>query len=723
MLTLRVRVTPAPVDGRRGIVRLHPDVLSALGAAPWAVLELRAGRATAVLAALAPADAPRGEVVLDDLVLANAGAADGGSVAVRALPPVGAARVELAGPPEVVRAVSPEALRLVILGKAVTPGDQVSLLPQDLALQTGVDPESLGRAGKELADHLGPQWRSLLLQVAATVPAGPVFVTPASVVGWSGGAATESSAGPHARGGAGPAPVVLPGLERPAALLKEWWEVGLRHPDLLSRLGGRPQLGVLLTGPAGSGKSALAAAVAAQLGVPLVRVSAAHLAAEEPNAGRQALRAAVNEVTGAAPAVLLVEDVDQLVPTGQGPLKNAVLEEVAALEAAGKVGLACTSSRPDAVDPALRLPDGGLDHELTLPVPDRPARRALLAYLTGSMPLGADVDLDDVAGRTPGYVPADLQALCREAALRAAVRGPDPQGTVQVAAPDFTTALEAVRPSTLSEALPPTGRSLDDVGDLVGPKQILTETVIWPLSYPHTFERLGVSPPHGVLLFGPPGCGKTYLVAAFASLGQANLLVVKGAELLTKWVGESERGVRDVFRRAREAGPAIVFLDEVDALAPVRGQSEDGGTTDRVVAALLTELDGVEPLRHVVVVGATNRPELVDPALLRPGRLERLVYLPPPDAAARRDIMIAAARHTPLAHDVDLGALSDRLEGYSGADLAAVVREGALCAMRRSMDAPAVTAADLDQAVRSVRGSLDPAQLADLQAFAARAGS
>ena len=251
-------------------------------------------------------------------------------------------------------------------------------------------------------------------------------------------------------------------------------------------------------------------------------------------------------------------------------------------------------------------------------------------------------------------------------------------------------------------------------------KAALTEAVLWPLNYPDTFARLGVEPPRGMLLYGPPGCGKTFLVRAIAGSGQANVLSVKGAELLSKWVGESERAVRELFRRARESAPSIVFLDEVDALAPVRGQSTDGGTTDRVVASLLTELDGVESLRDVVVIGATNRPDLVDPAMLRPGRLERLVYAPPPDAEARALILTAAAKTVPLAPDVDLVEVGQRTDGYSAADCAALIREAALTAMRESMSATSVTAAHVEAALAAVRPSLDPAQVAALAGYAER---
>jgi transitional endoplasmic reticulum ATPase len=289
----------------------------------------------------------------------------------------------------------------------------------------------------------------------------------------------------------------------------------------------------------------------------------------------------------------------------------------------------------------------------------------------------------------------------------------------QVAMVDFEAALEVVRPTSMADSTLELAKlTLDDVGDMADVKETLTESVLWPLSYPDAFARLGVQPPRGVLLYGPPGCGKTFLVKAIAGTGKANVLSVKGAELLSKWVGESERAVRELFRRAREAAPTLVFLDEVDALAPVRGQASDGGTTDRVVAALLTELDGVESLRNVVVIGATNRPDLVDPAMLRPGRLERLVYVPPPDADARADILRAVSKDVPLAPDVDLPALGADLVGFSAADCAALVRESALAAMRESLEASTVTAAHVAAARERVRPSLDAVQVAWLSAYA-----
>jgi transitional endoplasmic reticulum ATPase len=308
--------------------------------------------------------------------------------------------------------------------------------------------------------------------------------------------------------------------------------------------------------------------------------------------------------------------------------------------------------------------------------------------------------------------------------LRAALRQHRDSAEPRISQQDLLDALDTVRPISMStsDVLATGGLSLDDVGDMTAVKQSLTESVLWPLRYPDSFARLGVEPPRGVLLYGPPGGGKTFLVRALAGTAALNVFAVKGAELMDKWVGESERAVRELFRRAAEAAPSLVFLDEIDALAPRRGQSSDSGVSDRVVAALLTELDGVEPMREVVVLGATNRPELVDPALLRPGRLERLVFVPPPDAEGRAAILRATSKNTPLAADVDLDELASTLDRYSAADCAALIREAALTAMRESLEATEVTGEHLAKARDAVRPSLDPAQLAALEAYAAGRG-
>ncbi|MFG1870154.1 AAA family ATPase [Micromonospora arborensis] len=734
-LTLTASLRPAALDARRGIVRLHPEALTALGLRPGDPVRLAGRRVTAGIVAAAAPGASSGLLYADDLTLGNLGVRDGGQVRVSPVPLIPAGRVTLAGPVGVIAAVSPEMLRLALLGKVLTSGDDVSLLPQDVLPDASV--RSLVEvARRSLANTVGFAWTSTLLTVLTVEPAAGALVTMDTVIAWEHGPATHGGPAPvdatpaqppRAADAAPPvdppddAPDVdeLPGLRAQAEELTELLDLGFHHREVLGRLGTTISLGVLLVGPAGSGKSALVRAVAARVGARVHPLWAPEVAALANQAAAERLRVAATAARAGGPAVLLVSDVEALAPADEpGPVAT-VFRQVLAESVRAGVAVVCTTGRPEAVDPALRAPDL-LSLRISIPLPDQAMRREQLTVLTRQVPLADDVRLDEVAARTPGFVAADLAALVREAGVRAALRQKSAE-TPTVSMADFTAALEVVRPTTMAAStLDLASVTLEDVGGLDEVKQTLTESVLWPLTYPDTFARLGVQPPRGVLLYGPPGCGKTYLVTALAGSGRANVLSVKGAELLSKWVGESERAVRELFRRAREAAPTLIFLDEVDALAPVRGQATDGGTTDRVVAALLTELDGVETLRNVVVVGATNRPDLVDPALLRPGRLERLVYVPPPDGPARSEILRAASRQVPLAPDVDLAALGDELTGFSAADCAALVREAALAAMRESLAAATVTAEHVSTARARVRPSLDPAQVAWLAAYAAK---
>ena len=807
-VSLVVRVTPSAADARRGVVRLHPEVLDALGLRSWDAVTLTGARVTTALAAPAAPGVAPGQATVDDVILSNAGLTDGAAVVVAPARVAAARRVLLTGSRLARAGLTPETARLALLGKVVTGGDAVSLLPQDLEPAAGLD---VAAARRRLAGAVGGAWTTELLTVAGTEPPGAVAVMPSTVVGWEGdgswgagrggaaawqqggptattrqqgspagesggggpagsGAGTapggqpDAAGGPSQQGGTtatsrqqghladtsdrlGPAPVAggaepvldvddLVGHADAARRLVEWLELTFRRPELLTRLGGSPRLGVLLAGAEGVGKATLVRSAAAAVGARCVELAAPAVAALEPASASTRVHDVIGTARAAArsdaPAVLLLTDVDALLPaTDPPPLATLVLDALRAAITTSYFALVATSSSPESVDPRLRAPDLA-DRELGLPLPDLRARTELLRRLLVDVPTADGIDLKAVAERTPGFVAADLVAVRREAAVTAALRhgaGPAASaGTDTVEEParvtqqDLLDAVGAVRPISMSSSasLQTGGITLDQVGDMVEVKQALTEAVLWPLRYPDSFARLGVDPPRGVLVYGPPGCGKTFLLRALAGTGQLNVLAVKGAELLDKYVGESERAVRELFRRAADAAPALVFLDEVDALAPRRGQSSDSGVADRVVAALLTELDGAQPLRDVVVVGATNRPELIDPALLRPGRLERLIYVPPPDAAARADILRAAAAHTPLSPDVDLDALGAELAGYSAADCTAVLREAALTAMRVSLEATEVTAAHLAAARAAVPPSLDPAQLLALEAYAAR---
>ncbi len=715
-LTLTARLNTSAVDSRRGVIRLHPSAVAALGIREWDAVSLTGSRSTAAVAALADPGSPVGTVLLDDVTLSNAGLREDTAVIVSTVTVYGARSVTLSGSTLATQSISPVTLRQALLGKVMTVGDAVSLLPRDLGPGT-----STSAATRALAASVGISWTSELLTVTDVDPRGPVSVQPNTLVTWGAGVpagVADSRKAAHPQLSTGTPEILveeLKGSQPQAAKLAEWLKLALDEPHLLKSLGAATNLGVLVSGPAGVGKVTLVRAVCD--GRRLVELDGPEVGALAADDRRNAVSAAVQQARDGG-GVLLIADVDALLPADPEPVAALILGELRTAVAAPGVALVATSARPDQLDARLRAPDL-CDRELSLPLPDAATRKALLEALLKPVP-AADLDLDEIAARTPGFVVADLAALLREAALRAASRASADGQPPQLGQDDLIGALSVIRPLSRSgsEELTVGNVTFDDVGDMADAKQALTEAVLWPLRHPDTFSRLGIDPPRGVLLYGPPGCGKTFVVRALASTGQLSVLAVKGPELMDKWVGSSEKAVRELFQRARDSAPALIFLDEVDALAPRRGQSFDSGVTDRVVAALLTELDGVNPLRDVVVLGATNRPDLIDPALLRPGRLERLVFVEPPDAEARREILRTAAKSIPLSDDVDLDEVAAGLDGYSAADCVALLREAALTAMRRSIDVTDVTAADLAAARNTVRPSLDPAQVQSLRAFA-----
>jgi len=388
------------------------------------------------------------------------------------------------------------------------------------------------------------------------------------------------------------------------------------------------------------------------------------------------------------------------------------------------------TNRPDDIDPALRRP-GRFDREIAFPVPDKRARREILQVHTRNMPLEEDVNLDELAEVTHGFTGADLAALCREAAMRALRRylpkinieseriPTEVLKEMKVTRADFFEALKDIQPSALREVYIEVPEvHWDDIGGLEEVKQQLREAVEWPLKHPEYFKEMGIDPPKGILLYGPPGTGKTLLAKAVATESEANFIGVKGPEVLSKWVGESERAIREIFRKARQAAPCVIFFDEIDSIAPRRGQRFDSGVTDRIVNQLLTEMDGLEKLEGVVVVAATNRPDILDPALLRPGRFDRLIYVPPPDERARLEILKVHTRRMPLAEDVDLADIAKRTEGYTGADLAAVCKEAALAALREVGKPTKVTMRHFLKALEVVKPSVTKEDLVRYQRLA-----
>ncbi|ABN70219.1 AAA family ATPase, CDC48 subfamily [Staphylothermus marinus F1] len=516
-------------------------------------------------------------------------------------------------------------------------------------------------------------------------------------------------------------------LEEAKQKIREIVELPLKHPELFKHLGIEPPKGILLYGPPGTGKTLLAKALANEIGAYFTAINGPEIMSKFYGESEQRLREIFEEAERNAPAIIFIDEIDSIAPKREevtGEVEKRVVAQLLALmdglKERGKVIVIGATNRPDALDPALRRP-GRFDREIEIPPPDKRARREILAVHTRNMPLEEDVDLDKIAEMTHGYTGADLAALVKEAAM-AALRRFIKEGKIDLTQPipaeklrdlkvkmsDFLEAMKYVQPTLIREIyveVPEVRWS--DIGGLEDVKQQLREAVEWPMKHPEVFEQMGIEPPKGILLFGPPGTGKTLLAKAVATESGANFIAVRGPEILSKWVGESEKAIRQIFRRARQVAPAVVFFDEIDSIAPARGYRHDtSGVTDRIVNQLLTELDGIEPLRKVVVIAATNRPDILDPALLRPGRFDRLIYVPPPDFKARIEIFKVHTKKMPLAPDVDLEELARRTEGYTGADIAAVCREAAILALREEFKVRPVEMKHFLEALKHVPPSL-----------------
>ncbi|MFZ8824691.1 MAG: CDC48 family AAA ATPase [Desulfurococcales archaeon] len=515
-------------------------------------------------------------------------------------------------------------------------------------------------------------------------------------------------------------------LEEAKTRLREIVELPMRHPELFRHLGIEPPKGVLLYGPPGVGKTLLAKALANEVGAYFIAINGPEIMSKFYGESEQRLREIFEEARKNAPAIIFIDEIDAIAPKREevvGEVEKRVVAQLLTLmdglAERGRVIVIGATNRPDALDPALRRP-GRFDREIEIPPPDKKARREILAVHTRSVPLDDDVNLDKIAEMTHGYTGADLAALVKEAAMNALRRflaeknvdlsKPIPSDllrTLKVSMNDFIQAMNMVHPSLLREVFVEVPEvRWSDIGGLEDVKQQLREAVEWPLKYQDIFERMGIRPPKGILLYGPPGVGKTLLAKAAATESGANFIAVNGPEILSKWVGESERAIREIFRRARMVAPAIIFLDEIDSIVPARGSRVDSGVTDRIVNQLLTEMDGIKPLRGVVVIAATNRPDLLDPALLRPGRFDRIIKVPPPDRKARLEILKIHTRRVPLASDVDLEKLADMTNGFTGADLEALVREAVMLALREKLEAREVSMKYFLEALKVVKPSL-----------------
>src|SRR6056297_3003403 len=615
-------------------------------------------------------------------------------------------------------------------------------LPQNLRVRGNVGPMIRNNLSGQAVTQgqtvpvsfgLGPlssmSGQKIPLRIAETNPSGTVVVTDQTDIEVSEKPAEQITGGPSGQPGGQATPDVtyedIGGLDGELEQVREMIALPMRHPELFQQLGIEPPKGVLLHGPPGTGKTLMAKAVANEIDAHFTDISGPEIMSKHYGESEEQLREVFEEAEENAPAIVFIDELDSIAPKrgeAGGDVERRVVAQLLSLmdglEERGRVTVIGATNRVDALDPALRR-GGRFDREIEIGVPDKEGRKEILQVHTRGMPLDEGIDLDQYAENTHGFVGADLESLAKESAMHALRRirpeidlesdeiDAETLESMRVTEEDFKEALKGVTPSAMREVFVEVPDvTWEDVGGLEGTKERLRETIQWPLEYPEVFEELDMQSAKGVLMYGPPGTGKTLLAKAVANQADSNFISIKGPELLNKFVGESEKGVREVFSKARENAPTVVFFDEIDSIASERGQnSGDSGVGERVVSQLLTELDGLEELEDVVVIATSNRPDLIDSALLRPGRLDRHVHVPVPDEDARRKIFEVHTDEKPLADDVDLGKLARKTEGYVGADIEAVCREASMAASREFIGS--VAREEVGESVGNVRVTME----------------
>jgi transitional endoplasmic reticulum ATPase len=685
-------------DVGRGIARIDQKTMQKLGLSAGDVIEIVGKRTTSAIAWPAYSeDQDRDIIRIDGFTRKNAGVAINEYVLVRP-------------------------------GK-VKDSQSIVLAPVDMRLN--VDEDFTGFVKNRLMDRTFVEGDTTLVMmlghaipftVTKTRPHGIVRIVPQTAL------QILSEPVPESKGLPRTTYEDIGGLHEEIQRIREMVELPLRHPEIFQRLGIEPPKGVLLHGPPGCGKTLLARAVANESEANFFSINGPEIMSKFYGESEARLREIFQQAQQNAPSIIFIDELDAIAPKREevtGEVERRVVAQLLALmdglSGRGNVIVIGATNRPGALDPALRRP-GRFDREVEIGVPDKHGRYEILQIHTRGMPLAQDVDLKKLSEITHGYTGADLASLARETAMKALRRylpeinleeeriPPSVLEKMEVRMEDFVNAYREITPTAMREVYIeiPTIH-WNEIGGLEEAKQELREAVEWPIKSPEMFKRLGIRPPKGILLIGPPGCGKTLLARAVATESEANFISIKGPEVFSKWVGESEKAIREVFRKARMAAPAVIFFDEFDSLVPRRGMGfGDSGVSERVISQLLTELDGVITLEDVVIIAATNKPDIVDPAVLRPGRFDRLIYVSEPDEKARLEIFKLYTKEMPITKDIDVAEMAKSTKNYSGADIEAVCREAAMFALRRDVESKEVTLADFQKALEKVYSSILP---------------
>ncbi len=712
-------------EAYKGVVRIDSQTMRDINVRPGDIVELEGARKTVGIADRAyPTDVGQAVIRMDGIMRRNAKVSLGETVKVRRAE-VKEARTLTIAPAQqgITIQADPMLFKRGLLGRALIKGDQVAL--------GGVKRRRRTLEGGPFEDifdifeeHIGSfGLGSLKFIVVNSDPKQAVIVTEN----------TEVTLNPKAVEVLEEKIVEVTyedvgGLTEEVKKIREMVELPLKHPEIFERLGIQPPKGVLLHGPPGTGKTLLAKAVANETNAHFIHLDGPAVMSKFVGEAEKRIREIFEEAEKNAPSIIFIDEIDAIAVKREesyGEVERRVVAQLLAtmdgLKSRGRVVVIAATNRPNSIDPALRRP-GRFDREIEIGVPKQEARLQIFKIHTRNMPITKDVDLQELARISHGFVGADIEALCKEAAMNVLRRmlpdfrykkdEPIPEdflNKIRIALSDFKEALKLVRPSALREVFieAPT-TTWEDIGGLETTKQEIKEAVEWPLKFPGVFKNLGVTAPKGILLYGPPGTGKTLLAKAVAHESEANFILINGPELLSKWVGESERGIRKIFEKARQASPCIVFFDEIDAITPRRGRGNDTNVTERMVNQFLTELDGLQELNDVVVIGATNRPDMLDPALLRPGRFDRILLIPVPDQKARLKILQIHTKPMPLAKDVNLDILAEKTPNFVGADIEALCRESAILALRKDMEAKVVSMKNFNEALKKVRASVSP---------------